>query len=122
MIGPSINMSVFMTSFFIRAYFIDPLREFLHPFFGFGWGVVTGNFDTVKVGGARSSTSFFGPITYRFFGTQVRLSERGGLMMELRTLTASAATSNDPFDQSNEDSLSLNFSGVLIGLTGYYRF
>jgi len=121
-IGPSVNMNLFQASFFIKAYFMDPLKEFLHPFFGFGWGLLSGNFDSTKVGGSQSTTTFIGPLSYRTFGTEVRLSERGGLMMELRTLTASAVTSNDPFDQSDEDDVSLDFSGVQVALTGYFRF
>lgn len=121
-VGPSVNMNLFLLSGFVRAYFLDPLREFLHPFFGFGWGVVSGNIDTTKVGGSKYSTAFFGLQSYRAFGMQVKLAERGGLMMELRTITARAATSNDPFDRSDGDSVDLNFSGVQVGLTGYFRF
>jgi len=37
-------------------------------------------------------------------------------------MRATAATSNDPFDQGNGDSVNITFDGVIMGLTGYYRF
>lgn len=122
-IGPSIDMNLLMGSGSFRMFFMDPFKEFLHPFFGLGWGIISGNINTIKVGGEKYTTTFMGVLAYRMFGTQIKLSDRGGLFLELRSQSATAIASNDPFGQAkkNED-LTLNFDGVMVSLTGYYRY
>ncbi len=90
---------------------------------GFGWGLVTGDFNTTQnVTGSKYYTSFSGPIAYQILGIQIEMGARYGLNAEFKTLRAYATTSNDPFDQGSGDALELSLDGVIIGLTGYYRF
>lgn len=121
--GPSIDMSAYITNIKLRLYFMDPVEDFLHPFFGLSWGVVFGDFNTTKVGGAKTSTSFFGMTVFRNIGVEIKLGDRGGLVTEFRTVTANqVGTSNDPFNRGDGDRIDLDFSGITIALTGYYRF
>ena len=50
------------------------------------------------------------------------MNARWGGAFELRSTTAFATTNNDPFQQSSGDDLEIDFSGVGINATGYYRF
>ena len=121
--GPAIDMAFYVTNFKLRLFFMDPFEDLIHPFFGVSWGVIFGDFKTTKVGGAKHNTSFFGLTISRNFGAQIKLGNRGGLITEFRTVSAShIATSNDPFDRGSDGSVDLDFSGITIALTGYYRF
>ncbi|MBU2647061.1 hypothetical protein KKI24_20295 [bacterium] len=121
--GPAIDMSLYVTDVKIRLFFMDPIAETLHPFFGISWGLVFGDFKTTKVGGQKYSTDFFGFLVSRNIGVQIKIGERGGLVTEFRTVTAnSVRTSNDPFGRGSDGSVNLDFSGITIALTGYYRF
>lgn len=122
-IGPSIDMSLYITNVRLRLFFMDPFKEKLQPFFGLSWGILFGDFDTTKVGGDKYSTYFSGMTISRNFGVQIKIGNRGGLITEFRSVTANAVkTSNDPFDQGSGDSMTLDFSGNTVALTGYYRF
>lgn len=122
-IGPSINMDMYVTNFKLRLFFMDPVKELLHPFFGLSWGLIFGNLNSTKVGGDRFTTSFFGFSISRNLGIQIKLGERGGLITEMRTISANnVKTSNDPFNRGDGDSVDLDFSGITVALTGYYRF
>jgi len=120
--GPSIDMLLYMSSFMVKAFFMDPFDEFLQPYFSVGWGIIFGEFDSTKVGGDKSSSSFTGGITHRSIGIQIKLSDQAGMIMETRTQTARARTSNDPFNQSSGSTVDLVFDGIMIGLSGFYRF
>ncbi len=121
--GPSINMDFYMTNFKIRLFFMDPFAELLHPFFGISWGAIFGDIKTTKVGGDKFSTNFFGLSISRNIGVQIKLGDRGGLVTEFRAVSGrSVDTSNDPFNQGSGSSVGLDFSGIIIALTGYYRF
>jgi outer membrane protein W len=121
-VGPAIKAQMFIASVNLKAYFMDPIEEFLHPFFGVGWGIVFGDFDTTLVGGAKTTTSFSGMTAYRSLGTEIKLGDQWGLYLEFRTQTAIAVTSNDPFDRTADDRLELDLNGIMIGLSGAYRF
>ncbi len=121
--GPEIDMTFYTTNFKLRLFFMDPIEELLHPFFGLSWGLIFGDFKTTKVGGSKHNTSFLGMSISRNLGVQVKLGDRGGLVTEFRTVAASSvSTSGDPFDQGSDGSVDLDFSGITIALTGYYRF
>ena len=121
--GPSINMNFYMTNFNVRVFFIDPFKELLHPFFGISWGAIFGDLKTTKVGGEKSTTNFFGLSISRNVGVQIKLGDRGGLVTQFRTISGrSIKTSNDPFNQGSDGSTNLDFSGIIIALSGYYRF
>lgn len=120
--GPSIDMLLFMSSFMVKVFFMDPIEEFLQPYFAVGWGVIFGSFESTKVNGDKSSTSFTGRTSHRNLGAHIKLSDRAGMIMEFRIQTARATTSNDPFNQSSGSSVDLIFDGIMIGLSGYYRF
>ncbi|MCP4750906.1 MAG: hypothetical protein GY866_08440 [Proteobacteria bacterium] len=123
--GPSIDMQLIALSFSLKAYFMNPLKEILHPFFGLSWGLLSGTFNTTQEavdGGGKFSTSFMGPLSTRDMGMQIRLSQRAGILAEVRILTCSARTSNDPFDQAPGKDMEINFNGIMINLSGYYRF
>lgn len=121
--GPAIDMAFYLTNFRFRMYFMDPFDELLHPFFGLSWGIIFGDFKTTKVGGSKHTTNYFGMAVTRNVGVEIKLGNRGGLVTEFRTVSAnSVSTSNDPFDRGSDDSVDLDFSGITIALTGYYRF
>lgn len=121
--GPSIDMAFYLLNLNLRLYFMDPVVELLHPFFGVSWGIIFGDFNTTKVGGSKHTTNLLGMAVTRNVGVEVKIGDRGGLVFEFRTVTAnSVATSNDPFNRSSGDSMDLDFSGITIALTGYYRF
>lgn len=119
--GSLIDMSLFMPSVNVRLYFMDPVREFLHPFWGVGWGVLFGEFAGKNISGGSVHTPFKGMHTYQVMGVQIKLFERGGIMAEIKNMRASATTSNDPYNQGNGDTLNLKLDGVIIGFTGFYR-
>jgi hypothetical protein len=120
--GPSIDMNLNLTNFKLRLFFMDPFTELLHPFFGISWGMIFGDFKTTTAS-QKISTDFFGFYVSRNIGVQIKLGDRGGMVTEFRTVTAnSVKTSNDPFDQGAGSSINLDFSGIAIALSGYYRF
>ncbi|MBU2514774.1 hypothetical protein KJ966_25910 [bacterium] len=120
--GSAINMSLYMFNFNVKAFALDPIKEFLHPYFGVGWGVLTGYFATKQTEtGKAYETTFFGPFNYQMIGVQIMLGNKWGIIAEFKNLRGTAATSNDPFDQGEGNSVSLAFDGVIIGLSAYYR-
>ncbi|NQU64015.1 MAG: hypothetical protein HQ517_06995, partial [SAR324 cluster bacterium] len=122
-VGPAINMTMFITNFQLRLFFMDPFKEVIHPFFGISYGLVFGSIDTTKVGGDQYTTSFYGFSASRNLGVQIKLGERGGMITEMRIITAnSIKTSNDPFNQGDGGRVDLDFGGIIVALTGYYRF
>ncbi|MBU3914520.1 hypothetical protein KKA14_03215 [bacterium] len=122
-IASSIDMQMFMLSISVRVFFMDPYEKLLHPYVGLGWGMLTGEFKTTKKDiGSKHQTSFTGPLSYQIIGIQVKMGDRYGINGEFKILRAYATTSNDPFSQGNSNTLDLSLDGVIIGLTGYYRF
>jgi len=122
-VGPSIDMAAYLTNFKVRLFFMDPVNELLHPFFGISWGLIFGDFNATEVGGDKHSTNFSGVSISRNVGVQVKLGDRGGLVTEFRAVSAgNISTSNDPFNRGDGESVDLDFSGVTIALSGYYRF
>lgn len=120
--GSLIDMNLFMTTMAVKVFVFDPVREFLQPYWGVGWGFLFGAFDTDKKNdGGDFSTSFFGLQSYQLMGAQIKLGERFGILAEIKNMRASATTSNDPFDQGNGDSVDLVFDGVIVGFSVYYR-
>lgn len=115
-------MNLYMLSVSTRAYFLNPKRDLLHPYYGVGWGLLFGNFSSQKVTGGSHYTTFNGILAYQIMGVSVKIMEEAGIMAELKNMRASASTSNDPFNQSGGDSVNLMFDGVIIGFTIYYRF
>ncbi len=121
--GSAINMQMYMLSISVRVFFMDTFKEVLHPYVGLGWGVAFGDFNTTKQGtGEKYYTFFSGPQSYQIIGIQVKLGERYGINGEFKNLRSFATTSDDPFDQGDNNSVNLTLDGVIIGLTGYYRF
>jgi hypothetical protein len=121
--GSSIDMNLYMFSAAIKIFFLDPVKEFLHPYWGVGWGILLGDFTTKKnLTGSNHYTPFNGVLSYQVLGVQIMFMERAGIMAEIKNMRANASTSNDPFDRGNGDSVDLIFDGVIIGLTGFYRF
>lgn len=121
--GSDINMNLYMLSMALKAFFMDPVNEFLQPYWGAGWGIFWGDFDTTQnITGSKHETSFSGVLSYQVFGIQIMFLKRGGIMAEIKNMRAKGATSNDPFKQGNGGSVDLNLDGVIIGLTGFYRF
>jgi len=120
--GPAINMNLNLTNFKLRLFFMDPFTELLHPFFGISWGMIFGDFKTTTAI-QKFSTDFFGFLVSRNIGVQIKLGDRGGMVTEFRMVTAnSVKTSNDPFNQGTDGSVNLDFGGIAIALSGYYRF
>lgn len=119
--GSLIDMNLFMTSMNVKLYFMDPVKEFLHPYWGVGWGVLFGDFSGKNISGGAVHTPFNGMYTYQVMGVQIKLFDRGGLMAEIKNMRASATTSNDPYHQGDGSSLGLTLDGVIIGFTGFYR-
>jgi len=121
--GPAIDMTFYTANLNLRLFFMDPFKDLLHPFFGASWGLIFGDFNTTKVGGDKFTTYFTGMAVSRSIGAQIKLGPRGGLITEFRTVTANnVKTNNDPFNQGSDDSVNLDFSGIIIALSGYYRF
>lgn len=120
--GSLINMNLYMLSASARLYFLNPKRDFLHPYYGVGWGLFFGDFDTQKITGGTYYTTFTGILAYQIMGISIEILEQAGIMAELKNMRATASTSNDPFNQGNGDSVELMFDGVIIGFTLYYRF
>ncbi|MDH5559258.1 MAG: hypothetical protein OEY59_00210 [Deltaproteobacteria bacterium] len=123
-IGPDINMQVDFWSFTVRGFFQSPMKEPLQPYFGAGWGVMSGVFDTIKVDGSEHQNRFQGLINYRSIGTQLMFSEIVGISVEIRSLTSNKVrVSGDPFGVAEIDSdLFLDFSGSMLNLFGFIRF
>ncbi len=120
-IGSSIDMNLFLASFSLRTFFINPFKEFLQPYLGLGLGLVFGDFDTNKLGGGKHYTTFNGALSYQIVGVQLQVAERGGIMAEVKNMRAYASTSNDPFDKGDGETVKLTLDGVIIGFTFYYR-
>lgn len=119
--GSLINMTMFMTSVNVKLFFMDPVKDFLHPYWGVGWGVLFGEFAGKNISGGSVHTPFSGVQTYQVMGVQIKLFERGGLMAEIKNMRASATTSNDPYSQGGGGKVGLTLDGVIIGFTGFYR-
>ncbi len=120
--GSDITMGLYMINFNAKVFFLDPVNEFLYPYFGVGWGFLTGSFDTKQTEtGKTYGTSFFGLYSYQMIGVQVMLGNKWGLVAEFKNMRGTAATSNDPFDQGDGNSVNLAFDGVIIGLSVFYR-
>ncbi len=120
--GSSIDMNLYMFSVALKAFFMDPVEDYLQPYWGVGWGAFFGDFKSVQnVTNKESTTNFNGLLNYQVLGIQIMLMERVGLMAEIKNMRASADTSNDPFNQGDGDTVELMFDGVIIGLTGFVR-
>ncbi len=120
--GSSIDMNLYMFSVALKAFFMDPVEDYLQPYWGVGWGAFFGDFKTVQnVTNNEFTTNFNGLLNYQVMGIQIMLMERVGLMAEIKNMRASADTSNDPFNQGDGESVELMFDGVIIGLTGFIR-
>ncbi len=121
--GSSINMNLYMVSGSLRLFFLDPVKEFLHPYYGVGWGFIFGDLTTEQnLTGDHYYTTLNGLLAYQVMGVEFLIGARAGMMAEIKNMRASASTSNDPFDQGDGDSVDLTFDGVIMGLTGFYRF
>lgn len=120
--GSNIDMNLYMFSIALKAFFMDPVEDYLQPYWGVGWGAFFGDFKTVQnVTNNEYTTNFNGLLNYQVMGIQIMLMERVGLMAEIKNMRASANTSNDPFNQGDGDTVELMFDGVIIGLTGFVR-
>ncbi|MDX2470546.1 MAG: hypothetical protein QNL04_08215 [SAR324 cluster bacterium] len=122
--GPAINMSLQVWSFTLRSYFADFYSSTVQPFFGIGWGWINGEFSSVDgTNGISARTNLIGLMTYQTYGAIINIQENFGVTVELRNLRAeSIAASNDPFSQSANGNLLLNFSGTMLNFTMLYRF
>ena len=122
-VGSSINMEMILMSFGVKVYFMDPVNQFLHPYFGAGWGVIYGHFDSKQVyTGYYHRTKFNGYLSYQNMGLQIKLGSRYGMIAELKNMRATAETSGDPFDQASGGRMTLVLDGAILGLSGYFRF
>ena len=129
-VGSDIDMDLWMLSFDIRAYFLDPFKDFLQPYFGVGWGGIfclggfmCSQFKTVmKDSAKRVTTRIAGVLNYQLIGIQMKLNDRAGIQAEFKILRALATTSNDPYHRASGKRLRLNLGGMIIGLSLYYRF
>ncbi len=123
-VGPSINMNIQVWSFTLRAYFSDFYSSTVQPFLGIGWGWLNGEFSSVdSTVGVSARTNLIGLMTYQTYGAIVNIQDNFGVTVELRNLRAeSIQASNDPFGQSSDGNLLLNFSGTMLNFTAFYRF
>lgn len=121
--GPIINMHLVFAGVNVKAYFMDPFKPLIHPYIGLGWGVIAGHANTITESAVEYSTNISGLQTYRSLGMEVQLSQQAGLIIEARMQSGDASASNDPFDQAaSGESLLLELDGVMIGISGMYRF
>ena len=122
-VGPLIDLNLMFFSGFLRLYLFSFDNAAVHPFFALGWGILTGTFDTVTVLGEEYFTRFNGSSVSHAIGVELNVGESWGGTLELRTLTAYATTTNDPFNQNpSGDTLDLDLSGSMVSFTGYMRF
>ncbi|MDT8446560.1 MAG: hypothetical protein RRB13_06635 [bacterium] len=119
----SVEMSANLFTVNARVFFRSVTEDRIQPFLGMGIGALNGDFSSVDTSGNRSRTSFLGLAHFNTFGTNVMFTPRGGMVLELRNVTIpDATTSNDPFNQGNGSSTSLEFTGTMLNFTGFYRF
>jgi len=121
-VAPPVSMTLNMLTTNARMYFRDLSQDSFQPFIGIGLGVISGEMDATLVEGGQTRSTFNGLMHFRTFGANVSLGPRSGVVMEARTLSAPwVRSSNDPYNQGN-GSLSLDFGGSMVNLTGYLRF
>lgn len=124
-VGPDVNMTLYLNSFNMRAFFGDLVQDSIQGYINIGWGIVSGDFasTTATPPLESSTTSFRGPLASRTIGVQIAMEAGFGIMLEYRNLSANRTkTSNDPFNQAPGEDLYLDFGGAMINFTLYSQF
>lgn len=122
-VAPEVEMKMYLWSITLKLFLFNPFEKQILPYFGVAWGIINGRFKATDIEGKnKTTTRFFGPQNSRMIGVQLMMSRQWGGILELRSTTAFAKAGNDPFDQSANGDLEIDFSGSMVSATGYYRF
>lgn len=117
--APLVDMNLTFSSLAGKIYFFDVWKAPFQPFLGLSYGWMQGEISSSYTG-ISARTNLGGFFTTQSYGANVLISEQTGVVVELRNTRANhMIASNDPFGQGFDY---LDFTGIMLNMTGYFRF
>ncbi|MCP4298670.1 MAG: hypothetical protein GY786_24035 [Proteobacteria bacterium] len=119
--APSVSMEIYFWSASASLFFgTDPFTDQINPYFGAGWGIITGDISSRRYGKSYNTT-MQGLHTYNNVGVQININERIGIAIEFRQSNSnSVKTSNDPFGQGTDSASGLKFVSTAVNMLIYW--